>query len=171
MWGIDTQIVLAKANVSTVPENLGVLPIQSLCCTNHAHDSRKNLICQSIDAMLRNQKGLDWKGALTKGYAIPTPLPDCNCTFGLGLSICKTKALDGSFGKASAAITWGVMVLTGSREAVLLVWIHRVGTQPWIRIPRGLCTDSHVAYTPLLCLFLSSFVHLLTQFSEHLMRV
>lgn len=64
-------MVLLKAEVSTGPGKLQVLFLQSLCCTSHTRDPVKKPICQSLDAMLRNQRGLDWKGALTTGHAVP----------------------------------------------------------------------------------------------------
>lgn len=64
-------MVLVKVQVSTGPEKLEVLFLQSLCCTNHPCNPMEKPICQGVDTMLRNLKGLDWKGVLTMGHAIP----------------------------------------------------------------------------------------------------
>lgn len=54
------------------------------------------------------------------------------------------------------------------RGCVSGLGIHRVGAQPWRCAPSDLCTDGQIVCTPPLCLFLSSFLHLLIQLTESL---
>lgn len=87
-------MALATAKIPTRPEKLGiVLFLGSLCWTGRIPKPTKKPVCRSLEAGLRNQKGLDWRDAPTIRRPVLSHLspPKSDKEVGTHLCICGIK--------------------------------------------------------------------------------